>query len=62
MAAANPPTIDAETLAARIEAALDRLERARDATADRQRALEAVVAGSIADLDALLGDAAGGCR
>ena len=66
MAAAPPPipgpASPVDAIADRIAAALDRIEAAHEVADARQRALEAVVAGSIADLDVLLGPASVGPR
>ena len=50
------PDRDAAALAARLTAALDRIEAAGATARARQSALEGVVADSIAGLDALLGE------
>ena len=48
---------DATQIADRLEAALTRIEQARAAATARLHALEAVVEGSVADLDQLLATA-----
>ncbi len=53
------PAAAADALAARIAAALDRIEATRRTDAAHRQRLEGAVADSIADLDALLGRATG---